>query len=240
LAAGDGGIGAGGSPAPPKVIKYPHIDYDQRPAGYWEPQDVLAALLRNVKGTERRAMITAWWASGQVGALDDELRADSLSEPLRASLGSVHPALMGGEYLPDFDEFEVEIARMDLESVTADAISIRARPGPRGIHYAIVDEYGSGFELSREWSAEPLTLWELIAFLDGSGHPDEAPGLAIFYNDMNAESGSRASLRSFTRITSTFYDQLEEHYEHVFDDWVAENPGEVAVDEDEADDDTDA
>ena len=48
---------------------------------------------------------------------------------------------MSGEYLPDFDGDEVEIARVTLASVTGDVISIRARGQHALIHYRIVDEY---------------------------------------------------------------------------------------------------
>jgi hypothetical protein len=34
---------------------------------------------------------------------------------------------MGGEYLPDYEEGDVEIARIELESTTADVISIRVK-----------------------------------------------------------------------------------------------------------------
>ena len=37
--------------------KYPGIDYAQRPKSYREADDVLALLLQNVKGCERREMI---------------------------------------------------------------------------------------------------------------------------------------------------------------------------------------
>jgi hypothetical protein len=48
---------------------------------------------------------------------------------------------MGGEYLPDFEEGELEMARLSLRSVTADVISIRLRRTEDGFVYRIVDEY---------------------------------------------------------------------------------------------------
>ena len=46
---------------------------------------------------------------------------------------------MGGEYLPDYLPTEVEVARIDLQSIMRDAISIRACRDPKGIRYRVVD-----------------------------------------------------------------------------------------------------
>jgi len=206
--------------------KYSNIDYDQRPGSYWEDTDILAALLRNVKGQERRKMIRDYWAQGRLQELDERLLAETLSVEDRDQLGKIHPALMGGEYLPDYHGAEVEIARIELQSTTFDVISIRARRRARGIAYSIVDEYGTEFKLARQSSRKPLTLAELIRFLDESEQPDYEIGLALCYNEVNADSykdydlGSREDLREFTRVSSEFYPQLFEHYENVFDEWV--------------------
>jgi hypothetical protein len=70
---------------------------------------------------------------------------------------------MGGEYLTNQDEGEVEIARIEIASTTADVTSVYARRDGTKIHYRVVDEY-RGETLSgateRE-SIEPLTLGEL-------------------------------------------------------------------------------
>lgn len=44
------------------------------------------------------------------------------------------PAFMVGEYLTELDLHEVEIARIEMASVTGDVISIRARPTGNSIH----------------------------------------------------------------------------------------------------------
>ena len=208
--------------------QYSDIDYGQRPASYWEDADILTALLRNVKGQERRKMIREYWSQGRLHELDERLLADTLSEEDRDRLGKIHPALMGGEYLPDYRGGEVEIARIELQSTTFDVISIRAMRRARGIAYVIVDEYDTEFELARKTSREPLTLAELIRFIDESQHPEYEPGLALCYNVSNAESyddynlGGREELREFTKVSSEFYPELLDHYENVFDEWVKE------------------
>ncbi len=44
-----------------------------------------------------------------------------------------------------------------------------AVPDPAGFRYCIVDEYETDFEQPFETSERPLTLKELIDFIDGSG-----------------------------------------------------------------------
>jgi len=106
---------------------YESIDYDYRPESYWEEEDVLTTLLRNVKGTQRRRMIRDYYEEGRIEELEEELARDTLTEESRDALGKIHPVFMGGEYLPDYLPGEVEIARIELRSTTADVISIRAR-----------------------------------------------------------------------------------------------------------------
>jgi len=201
------------------MTKYPNIDYQQRPASYWDKQDVLTSLLRNVKGTQRRQMITDYWSQGRLPELDAELLKDTLTAESREQLGRIHPAFMGGEYLPEYTANEVEIARIELQSTTADVISVRAVRDPRGIRYRIVDEYETAFVLPFESSRQPLTLKRLIRFIERARVPDLPDGLALAYNNMNAESCSRAELRHFTTISSQIYRQLYEHFEHVFERW---------------------
>jgi len=187
----------------------------------------MTALLRNVNGQERRKMIQAYWKEGRLEELNEALLHDTLSEEDRVRLGRVHPRLMGGEYLPDYEAAEVEIARISLESTTGDVISIRAKWQPGGIAYRIVDEYQTEFRVARESSEKPLTLGELIELIDGSAHPGIGTSLALGYNNMNAEDCPRHELRHFTSITSSFYRKLEAHYENVFEEWVKEQESEV-------------
>jgi len=165
-------------------------------------------------------MIADYWKAGRLTELDAELLADALPEESRQRLGQIHPSFMGGEYLPDYSATEVEIARIELESTTADVISIRAARDPAGIRYRIVDEYETAFELPFETSRQPLTLKRLIRFIARAGVPGRSDGLAIAFNNYNTESTPPAELRHFTTISSEIYRELCDHFEHVFDDWV--------------------
>ena len=78
-----------------------------------------------------------------LGPIDDEILSERASEEfLQRSNATLGPSWMGGEYLPDLEGREVEIARVVLASVTMDVFSLRARLLPDGGYgYRMVDEY---------------------------------------------------------------------------------------------------
>lgn len=199
--------------------KFRGIRYGFRPKSYWDDSDPLKAILKNVKGENRRRIVIDYWNAGHLEKLDATLLQDELGLEERRSLGRIHPSFMGGEYLPGYLPGEVEIARICLQSTTSDVISLRARPIPEGISYRIEDEYEGQFTLPITESRLPLTLGELVRQFE-EGRLDELYGnLATGYNDMNAEFDDRENLRHFTRITSDIYSQLGTHFEKVFEEW---------------------
>jgi hypothetical protein len=215
----------------PDMKKYPGIRYPFRPESYWSETDPLAAILRNVTGENRRRMIADYWRAGKLEELDPALLRDEAAPETITRLGRIHPSFLGGEYLPAYLPAEVEIARICIQSTTSDVISLRARPISRGpvpsrpgIGYRVVDEYDGVFTLPIQASVEALSLAEVVKqFEDGRLQElDWGGGLALGYNNMNAEDGDFEALRHFTRISSTIYRQLETHFEHVFEDWVRE------------------
>jgi hypothetical protein len=77
---------------------------------------------------------------------------------------------MGGEYLPDQQENEIEIARVTIASTTSDVTSVYACRNKDDIHYRAVDEY-EGDTLSDQTTCSsklPLTLGELADFFLGA------------------------------------------------------------------------
>jgi hypothetical protein len=74
---------------------YDGIDYDFRPESFWVVADPLEAILRNVKGRNRREMIRDYYAAGKLDELCNELVNDSLDEEARNSLGQISPELHG-------------------------------------------------------------------------------------------------------------------------------------------------
>jgi hypothetical protein len=72
---------------------------------------------------------------------------------------------MGGEYLPNREAQEVEIARITIASTTQDVTCVYAKRGASRIHYRVVDEYEDmTLDERTRTSLRPLTLIELFDF----------------------------------------------------------------------------
>jgi hypothetical protein len=142
-------------------------------------------------------------------------------------LGKIDPTFTGGEYLPNYQRHEVEIARIELQSTTSDVISLRARPSTERIRYRLVDGYQTEFRLSRQTSQCPFSLRELIIFVDsvednGLDANWHRFGFPLVFNEFHFETDRDLdALRDFTRVSSDFYPDLERHYGQVIIDWHA-------------------
>lgn len=142
------------------------INLDYRPASYFWPHGLATHLLARVKGAERKAALRALIDAGRIDDVPELLAKSALSDAERQAIGRIHPALMGGEYLPNLQDTEIEIARISIQSVTSDVTSVYARRGEGCIHYRVVDEY-EGDTLSGErerTTTQPLTLGELVDY----------------------------------------------------------------------------
>jgi hypothetical protein len=189
--------------------RYEDIDYEFRQGSYWaSPVDPLKAILRNIKGRNRREMIRDYYSAGRAPKLCDELLKDSLNDWSRDRLGQIHPTFMGGEYLPNYYRDEIEIACISLESTTSDVISLRARPSDSRIKYRVADEYQTEFSIPQQTSMRPFSLRELIQFLDAIEHPEadlswKRSGSSFSDNQCNLDCG--ADLENppdFTNVSS--------------------------------------
>src|SRR5207302_1268185 len=157
------------------------------PTSYWD--DSMATKIANIKGEFRRREVIEAARSSKLGDLPNEISLEKLPDVLRDAVGKMHPAFMGGEYLPDSKPTEVEIARISLESTTWDVISIRARKTATCIKYRIVDEEGSNFEFGPKQSKRPLTFGQLISLIDGASLEGQPGGLTTVFRDDNLSSG---------------------------------------------------
>jgi len=207
------------------------IDLSFRPHTYFGPISAETHLLAHVTGHERREFLRAQLRSNSDDPMLDLLTG--LFSLDRESLGRIHPALMGGEYLPPFLDDETEIARISLASTTADQISVRARRLPDGIEYRIVDEYGDmvDYVCQPAHSELPLTLGELVALIDGAA-PDGGAALAYLYMNVAADPANAERLRNFVQVSSEFYPQLASYYDQRIAAWFAER---FLSDDDEGD-----
>ena len=205
------------------VPEIPGIDLLFRPRTYFGPFPLETVPLARVRGHHRREALRAQLASDVDDVMLD-LLVHLFESNDRESLGSIHPALMGGEYLPRFLKDETEIARISLESTTADQISVRAQRLPDGIAYRIVDEYE---DMSPDYvciparTELPLTLGELIALIDGA-LPDGGAALSHLYANMEHGGNYPWELRNFVRVSSEFYPQLATYYDQRIEAWFDE------------------
>ena len=94
----------------PVVPEVPGIDFAFRPRSYFWPLGRETHLLTRIKGAERKAALKRLIDAGRIDEIPDFLAQSTLSETERQALGRMHPAFMGGEYLPNMLQTEVEIA----------------------------------------------------------------------------------------------------------------------------------
>jgi hypothetical protein len=140
----------------------PEIDYDFRPAGFWDDDATLQLLLRGATSAADRTAIVAYWEAG---------RLDLLPHTLAQTL--------------DCDAVgEREIARFEAAPGRSDALSVRARPIPHGIRYRLVDDRDPAFAPTRESNGTPWTLRELITFIDSGARIGEVAGFAAVRSDL--------------------------------------------------------
>ena len=137
----------------------------------------------------------------------------------RQALARIHPAFMGGEYLPDLLENEVAIARITIASTTQDVTSVYARRGKRRIYYRAVDEYEGEtlFEKNTRTSTRPLTLGELEVFFNGAWSIFDV--LAMNFDHSGYD---RNELLGFVvGVESQFYPQIGALYKRRIETWAA-------------------
>jgi hypothetical protein len=195
-------------------------DLDYRPRSYFVT-DPESAIMSRIKGAARRATVRKMGLAN----VDELTRAESLSATERAAVSRLHPGLMGGEYLPDLEFGEVEIARLELKSTTGDVLSFRARWLGTSIQYRLVDEYQSDFLLAFCRSDLPLTLGEMIQVLG------EFPE---YYRDFNLEhADDPKELVDFVRVSSEFYPELAAYFKEEAEAWYQATIGDQDADDEE-------
>jgi len=179
------------------------IDLNQRPDTYFRPQKLERYLLSKVKGAVLRRRLQGLFDEGRHAEVRSLLTSEGISAADRKALESLHPMYMGGNYLPDTEEGEVEIGRICIRSTTYDVTCVYARPVEGGIHYRVVDEYdGETLEEPTEIRTElPMTLGEFVDFFLAAW-----PLFDVL--EMNFEGDVDASLDFFT-AESEFYPEFD-------------------------------
>jgi hypothetical protein len=199
----------------PKLNGY---DLSYRPHSYWGPQDLETHYGARAKGELRRE---AGLALLEAEIADEGILASSLPSDERAAVGAVHPWLMGGEYLPDYQSKEVEIARVTMTSTTMDVISVRARHTKQRIKYRIVDEYADlwgddHYVMRPATSTRTLTLKQVIDVIDLND-------LVNGPRDANYDGGCACDpeeIFDFCTVSSAFYPELSHWFDCANDEWL--------------------
>jgi hypothetical protein len=179
------------------------IDLTWRPATYFRPTRLESYLLSKVKGAMLRKQLQALFDAGLHTEVGDLLTGDALSAADRKALEACHPMFMGGNYLPDTEDCEVEIARISIKSTTYDVTCVYAKPDNGVIRYRVIDEYG-GDTLRRPFEATttaPMTLGEFTDFF-----LKVWPLLDVL--EMNFEDDPEARLNFFS-ADSDFYPDFD-------------------------------
>lgn len=217
------------------------FDFDYRPASYWPASRTRAQLLSRIKGRVRRDLAAAALEEGGVQALDAFLARESLPDEERRAWGLRHPMCMGGEYLPDLDAREVEIARLSLASTMSDQISIRARAGKNHIRIFVVDEYEMQYRPSHRRVQQPLSLRELIRLIDTTENTWSEKSFGMVWSLIHGVYDDSACMTpqeagDFVTVDSAFYPELGAYYADRAARWVAQEQARFEHDdEDEVD-----
>ena len=194
------------------------IELDYRPTSYFWAAEKGIALMSDIKGAERRRLFAKALATGEEAAFSQALLAAALTEHDREALGRIHPAFMGGEYLPNRAQQEVEIARITIASTTQDVTCLYARQVGNRIHYRMVDEY-EGMTLdepSTRTSTKPLKLQELVAFFLKSWNL-----IACLEVNFEGEGYPREQVQGFiVDASSSFYAEFEDLVRARVDEWL--------------------
>jgi hypothetical protein len=204
------------------------IDLKFRPPSYFWPLDLETHLLARIKGAERNAALKKLIDAKRQDQIPDFLAQSALSDGERQAIGRIHPAFMGGEYLPDLTQNEVAIARITIASTTQDVTSIYASRGKNRIRYRVVDEYGGDTLSGRNTrtSARPLTLGGLEAFFNGAWSVFDVLDMNFGHDGYNLDR----MLRFVVDVESQFYPQIGELYERRIEAWAAAQREKLALD----------
>ena len=210
------------------------IDLAYRPESYFWAYDNNIKLASDIKGAERKAMYERALKSGDIHLANAIISEPELTHEQRKAQSGIHPAWMGGEYLPNREAQEVEIARITIASTTQDVTCVYAKRGAARIHYRVVDEYEDmTLDERTRTSIRPLTLIELFDFF--------IKGWDLFCC-LEANFGEhgyhREEVQGFiVDASSSFYAEFGDLVTQRVDTWVDQRREERGLNELQSDDD---
>jgi hypothetical protein len=198
------------------------LDTQYRPESYFWAQQHNVKLVSDIKGAERQKLYAHALKSGDLDTTELALFEPTLDSATRQQWGRIHPACLGGEFLPRNKPEEVEIARIVIASTTQDVTCVYARQVGQRIHYRVVDEYNSSTLSGKtvRTSVRPLTLKQLVDFFLESWN-------LIACLDCNFESNDypRDEIHNFiVDASSSFYAEFDDQIRARVNDWLDSLP----------------
>lgn len=142
------------------------IDLEYKPKTYFSPQPLVTYLVEQVKNAAIREQLDLLLSEGRIEEIKQLLDDGGIITNSIRHLEAIHPMFMGGNYLPNMDEGEVEIARIEIASTTHDVTCLFAKMDNGRIRFRVVDEYdGDTLNTPHEATTdEPFTLLEMTEF----------------------------------------------------------------------------
>lgn len=138
----------------------PNIDY------FAKPKSLEEAVLRRIKGADRRAMVADLIKRDGLDSIPVELTTQNLDEHRGTWWKLLGWRASGGEDLPNLKKSEVEIARVrNVDTIHGEVTSLRAIRRGKKIQLRLCDEYRTEFTLPTESIDKPFSSSELIRFL---------------------------------------------------------------------------
>ena len=113
-------------------------------------------------------------------------------------------------------------------------ISVRATKHKSRIYYSVQDEYSTEFKVKPKWSKAPLTCSQIINLIEtttDTKYGEQSLGLRSLDELYRLHGAGLDTCRSFVRITSAFYSELETCYEQAIEEWYQCCLKELLVDE---------
>lgn len=229
------------------------VDLDFRPDSYVADWCALAAIVQNVTGEERRAVMHRAWLDALLRhapyrpGLAERHEADRLPPAEAARWVAGDPMhRVSGEYLPRYRRGELDIARLVLDTHPAIVYSVRARvtppsgaavvddgaspdTAPASRTLRVVDEHGTTFTHAATTVAGTLSMGELIRFIDTvrasslPEHPAHLPFPEALVLEGVAQKVPAGRLHEFVQVTSAVYPQLQAFYRKRLTWWVRQH-----------------
>jgi len=203
-------------------------DFEFAPQSYFSNITLETSIKSKITGQKRKETVLE---SAKTKFTPPFLLRGKISDAQRTKTSAIHPQYMGGEYLPDMDQAEVEICRIVMQSTTLDVTSVRANLKDGIYSYNVSDEYDLfEYRLPIQSSKVPLTARQIIDQIDNclvqdvdeSGNVGEVfHGLTSPVLTVHLDGGCNPKdLVDFISVESAFYLELGAYYKNKINNYL--------------------